>query len=114
MPEKIKLCELSDLSGILSKGFTVQTSRGNLELFLVSSADTIYAYINSCPHTGVCLDWTPDQFMDASGEYIQCATHGALFRITDGFCTYGPCAGTSLSPVTLQVHDSTLYLIWGN
>ncbi|MEE8263379.1 MAG: Rieske (2Fe-2S) protein, partial [Gammaproteobacteria bacterium] len=41
--------------------------------------------------------WVPDQFLDETGNLLQCATHGALFRIEDGFCVAGPCTGASLT-----------------
>jgi len=34
---------------------------------------------------------------------IQCATHGALFRIRDGYCVAGPCAGQGLIPLEVKV-----------
>lgn len=55
-----------------------------------------YAYRNSCPHTGVPLNWLPNQFLDPGREYIQCGLHGALFQPENGFCIYGPCLGRSL------------------
>jgi len=62
----------------------------------VAKRGQLYCYLNSCPHTGVNLDWMPDQFLDISGELIQCATHGALFSIKTGLCIRGPCLGQSL------------------
>ena len=32
-----------------------------------------------------------------------CATHGANFRIDDGFCTAGPCMGMSLRPLAAAI-----------
>ena len=55
-----------------------------------------YAYRNSCPHTGVTLNWLPNQFFDSGMEFIQCGMHGALFQPQDGFCVYGPCLGRFL------------------
>ena len=71
----------------------------------------VYAYLNTCPHAGSPLDWVPDQFLDLNREYIQCATHGALFRIEDGVCMYGPCAGDRLTPVPTAVEAGEVVLL---
>lgn len=70
----------------------------------------MYGYLNACPHTGGPLDWVPGRFLNAEGDLIQCSTHGALFRIEDGFCVAGPCAGASLTPVSLKIQDDDIYL----
>ena len=68
-----------------------------LDGFLVRHGGRVLAYVDSCPHTGAPLNWEPDRFLDIDQRYIQCATHGALFRIDDGLCVQGPCAGQSLA-----------------
>ena len=71
----------------------------------------LFAYRNSCPHTGGPLDWLPDQFLDIDGELIQCATHDALFRIEDGRCIAGPCAGKALIPVSVEISNDEVFLL---
>jgi nitrite reductase/ring-hydroxylating ferredoxin subunit len=44
------------------------------------------------------MDWVTDQFLDLDREYIECATHAALFCIWDGVCVAEPCAGDCLTP----------------
>jgi nitrite reductase/ring-hydroxylating ferredoxin subunit len=91
----------------------LDTRRGPLEVFLVRKGDAVYGYINHCPHTGVNLEWVPNQFLDASGGFIQCATHGALFRIEDGFCLRGPCVGARLRSIELGIDQGEVYVILG-
>lgn len=74
-------------------------------VFAVRYEGKIFAYVNSCPHTGVSLNWQPHEFLDYDRQYIQCAMHGALFRIEDGYCIRGPCAGASLKAVKLHPKD---------
>lgn len=95
------LCPAHALAEGEARGFCIETAGGRRAVMLVRSGCRYYAYVNSCPHTGVNLDWVPDRFLDVSGEFIQCATHGALFRIGDGFCVHGPCAGRSLQALPL-------------
>lgn len=65
--------------------------------FAIRHGGKLYAYLNQCPHTGAPLNWSPGQFLDAEGEHLMCSLHGALFRIEDGYCIYGPCAGAALT-----------------
>jgi nitrite reductase/ring-hydroxylating ferredoxin subunit len=80
------------------------------DILVVRRGKNVYGYLNTCPHTGGPLDWVPDQFLDLTREYIQCATHGALFRIADGVCVYGPCAGDRLTPVPTAVEAGEVVL----
>lgn len=91
-----QICHLDDIEDGSARGFEFSGQGETLQIFIVRQGLDIYAYRNNCPHTGVSLEWLPDQFLNSSGEYIQCATHGALFRIEDGFCVRGPCAGDAL------------------
>lgn len=97
------LCRLEEIADGTGKGFAIETAAGPRDIFVVRDGAAAYGYVNSCPHTGTPLDWTPDKFMSEDGRYIQCATHGALFRIEDGDCIAGPCAGDSLAGVPLTV-----------
>ncbi len=104
------LCALNDLADPGSKGFAVATPRGAREIFVVRRGDAVYGYENSCPHTGVPLDWMPDQFLNLEGDMIQCSTHHALFRIEDGACVAGPCAGRGLQVVGVEVRGGQVVL----
>ena len=99
------LCSLDELGDTLSRGFSVRWGDNRLEMFVVRRGDDIFGYRNNCPHTGAPLDWSPDDFLDAEGKFIQCAMHGALFTVENGYCVLGPCAGQSLSRVPLRLRD---------
>lgn len=105
------LCPSDAIPENSTRGLTVETPAGPRQLLLARRNDRLFAYINRCPHTGVNLDWVPDRFLDCSGTYLQCATHGALFRIHDGFCIHGPCAGQSLQPATVEERNGVLFAI---
>ncbi|MDH3899631.1 MAG: Rieske 2Fe-2S domain-containing protein [Gammaproteobacteria bacterium] len=97
------LCRLEDIENPGSMAMTVTTAGGLQDIFVVRREEQVYGYINSCPHTGGPLDWVPGQFLDLDREYIQCATHDALFGIADGICVAGPCAGDRLTTVPLVI-----------
>lgn len=105
---KIPLCDTSQLN--TSRGIELELQNETLSLFLVKDKDHIRAYKNQCPHTGIELNWLPDQFLDRDGDYIQCATHGARFRLEDGLCISGPCAGQGLIPLVLSIDANQIYL----
>jgi nitrite reductase/ring-hydroxylating ferredoxin subunit len=94
-----------------SRGFSVAVPEGVRDIFLVRKGARVFAYRNSCPHTGGPLDWVPDQFLTLAGDLIQCATHDALFSIEDGLCVKGPCAGQSLSALTVHVEGDRVSVV---
>ncbi len=104
------LCAVVDVPDGGGKGLTVDGVDGPVDIFVVRKGMTVRAYINSCPHIGTPLDWVPDRFMDSSGGYIMCATHGALFEVADGICVAGPCAGARLRRLPVMVRDGVLTL----
>lgn len=106
----ILLTDAASIAAGSAQEFEIDTAYGPLELFVVNDKQQFYAYENQCPHTGVNLNWQPDQFFDIDNEFLQCSTHGALFRTSDGFCVHGPCAGDSLVPIPLKVENGSIYI----
>ena len=107
----IRVCKLEDIRDPGAKGFSLSHENRQLDVMVVRSDGSLHAYLNSCPHTGVNLDWMPNEFLDGTGKHIQCSTHGAIFRIHDGFCIQGPCAGDSLTPVRTAVVEGGVFLL---
>ena len=52
----------------------------------------------------------PDRYLTRENDLILCGSHGALFRIGNGLCVAGPCAGKHLRPVPLQVESGFIML----
>ena len=109
-PERIWLCSLQDVPEGAATGVRVDTPAGQRDLILVRHNEDCLAYLNSCPHTGVSLDWQPGQFLDSSGKWLQCSTHGALFRMEDGLCIYGPCVNRFLTALQTEIVEGQVYL----
>jgi len=109
--ERHYLCAVADLAEGTSRGFVIEAGSGYQDIFLVCKNGEIHAYRNSCPHTGGPLDWVPDQFLNLDRDLIQCATHDALFRIDDGVCVAGPCAGDRLAQVDIVVSDGGIFFV---
>ncbi|MCC6716427.1 MAG: Rieske (2Fe-2S) protein [Acetobacteraceae bacterium] len=101
------LCRLEDIPDGEARGFP-PTAGGFTGLFAIRRGTTVFAYVNSCPHIGVPLDWAPHRFLTRDGQRIICATHGAEFRISDGLCTHGPCLGERLEQVMIDIEDGVV------
>jgi nitrite reductase/ring-hydroxylating ferredoxin subunit len=104
------LCRVDEICDPGSRGFRFGSGTEMRLIFLVRHSGRIVAYENSCPHTGSPLDFRPDGFLDLAKRHILCATHGALFRIEDGYCLAGPCAGQGLKPVAITIESGCICL----
>lgn len=105
------LCHQQDITELQTRGFSVETDQGPLELFLIRLDNKVHAYQNHCPHLGIPLNWQPDEFLSLEATHIQCSTHGALFTLEDGYCVAGPCAGQNLTALSLdQRNDDEIWL----
>jgi nitrite reductase/ring-hydroxylating ferredoxin subunit len=74
------LCRLDDIPDGGARGFAGATGAFT-GLFAIRRGQQVFAYVNSCPHIGVPLDWAPDRFLSTDRSRIVCAMHGAEFRI---------------------------------
>ncbi len=101
------LCRLADIPDNGAKGFS--GPEGTFTGFVaVRFGERVHVYVNSCPHIGTPLDWTPDRFLSADGRYLICATHGAEFTLDTGLCVSGPCRGDRLTRVEAAVRDGAV------
>lgn len=80
-------------------GRTISDGRRELPLIVLRAGGEVRAWLNSCPHAGVRLDWRPDDFLDHTGTWLLCSMHGALFEPASGVCIAGPCRGSRLVEV---------------
>ena len=106
-----RLCRVGDIAEGGGRGFRVGSGPDLRMVLLVRRGGAFHAYENACPHMGTPLNFLADRFFDRSGEHLLCATHGALFRVADGFCFAGPCAGKSLTPAAIRIVDDEIVLI---
>ncbi len=102
-----RLCTRADLVPTGAKGLTLADGR---EIVVVESSAGPKAFLNSCPHNGVTLEILPDHFFDADRTVLVCTAHGARFLPTSGFCVSGPCAGRSLTPISVRLEGEDVCL----
>jgi len=102
------LCKLADIPDGEAHGFELDGDSD--DILVVRQGEQVHGYVNVCPHTASPLDWEEHQFMSPDKSNIMCATHGAEFRIEDGFCVMGPCRGQSLDSISVSVRDGDVVL----
>jgi nitrite reductase/ring-hydroxylating ferredoxin subunit len=101
---------LDDIPADGSAGFTIEAPGGRRFYMAIRRRGDVHVYVNSCPHLGTPLDFTPGRFLSLEKTHIMCATHGALFRIEDGFCVSGPCVGKSLRAAPFEIRNGLILL----
>jgi len=106
----MRLCGVDELKKRGSLEVVIATEDEPKAGFVVYREGEVRAYLNHCPHTGAPLNWAPHVFLSIEGTHIQCALHGALFRIEDGYCVFGPCNGESLTPVAIELVGDDILL----
>lgn len=110
-PAKADLCAVDDVPDGGSNGFYIDGKDGRLLYMVIRRGGELFVYANACPHTGMPLDFQPGRFLDAAGTLIQCSTHGARFRIEDGYCVSGPCQGDHLKSVDFEVRGGRVRIV---
>jgi len=68
----------------------------------------VYAYLNRCSHVAMEMDWRPNRFWDLTGQFLVCATHGALFQPDTGHCVGGPGRGPLVKIEVLE-HEGVVF-----
>ena len=76
--------------------------------FAVRWQGRAHAYLNRCSHVAMEMDWQPERFFDASGQWLVCASHGAVYRPDTGQCAGGPCRG-GLIRIDLSEADGVVF-----
>jgi nitrite reductase/ring-hydroxylating ferredoxin subunit len=107
---RVRLCALTEIPEGDSTGFLIAEGGIRHDLIAVRQDRQVFIYRNSCPHIGAPLDFAPGRFLNPDKTHILCSTHGALFRIADGFCVTGPCLGDSLEAVMASVEDDAVFV----
>ncbi len=103
-----RLCRLEEIADGAARGFAGdEADAADPGLIVIRRGQEVYGYLNTCPHLYISLDFMPGRFV-VQGRHIQCANHGARFRISDGFCVFGPCQGKSLVPAPVRVRDGVI------
>jgi nitrite reductase/ring-hydroxylating ferredoxin subunit len=107
-PRGTVLCRVDELAPRGSRTFQFRDGTLRYDIFVQRWDEKVYAWRDRCPHLKLPLDYHRGHFLDGAGQYLQCAHHGARFRVHDGYCVDGPCKGKWLVPVRILVHDGEI------
>ena len=92
------------LVGPNGAGYGGQTCRA----FAIRYQGRAHAFLNRCSHVAMEMDFQPNRFFDDSGQWLLCATHGAVYRPDTGECVEAPCRG-GLIRIALSEQDGIVY-----
>jgi len=108
MSEFHALCRADDISEGAARGFLIGEGGLRVDVVLVRRGGVLRGFVNSCPHQAMPLETFPDKFLNGDGSLLVCSTHGARFRVEDGYCVSGPCVGKALAAIAVDVVDGVV------
>lgn len=104
-PAGVRLGPVDLIADGKARNFVLQLRAGRFYGFVVRRGGAVHGYVDRCPHAGLPLAQQLDEYLTPNGALIQCSWHGALFRIEDGACVGGVCAGRALAVWPVAVAD---------
>ena len=102
------LCALDELADGQGLPFELGPEPDVLRIVVVRAGDLVRAYLNCCPHFRIPLD--VGRGVKTFRQHILCVNHYAVFRFEDGYCIDGPCKGSALTPIAVEVRDGRVAL----
>jgi nitrite reductase/ring-hydroxylating ferredoxin subunit len=89
--------------------FVVPLDGVRRDAFVVRWRGALHAWVNSCRHQSLPLDFGDARFFDGEADALVCTHHGARFRPDTGECVQGPCRGAFLTPLAIEERDGALW-----
>ena len=104
-PAGVNLGPLELIADGKARNYVLQIGDKRFHGFVVRRGEAVFGYVDRCPHAGLPLAQTLDQYLTPDGDLIACSWHGAMFTVEAGTCVGGPCVGARLSPWPVVVSD---------
>lgn len=108
-PPGVRLAGLDQIADGGARNFVLQMKAGRFHGFVVRRGGTVHGFVDRCPHAGLPLAQSLDDYLTDDGRYVACAWHGALFEPESGACVAGPCAGQRLAAWPVAVVDGQIH-----
>ena len=89
--------------------FTIALDGVTRDALAVRWRGALCAWVNSCRHQALPLDFGDAHFFDREADALVCVHHGARYLPDSGECVAGPCRGAFLTPLALEVRDGALW-----
>ena len=107
--DAIALCASADLADSgTAVPFEVVFGGQSCRAFAIRYQGEVHAYLNRCAHVAMEMDFQANRFFDSSGDWLICATHGALYQPQTGQCRGGPCR-SGLVKIALSERDGVVH-----
>ena len=81
------------------------------EAFAVRWRGQVRAYLNTCRHQGLELDFGDAHFFDEACDALVCCHHGARYHPETGACLEGPCEGGRLTALAVEEREGALWCL---
>lgn len=113
MDDLFVICRTGHIEDGQATGFVLMRAYDNGDtnpwpIIITRKGKNFYGFENSCPHEQLRLDTSPGNFLDESGNFLECGQHHSQFDLDTGHCFIGPCQGGKLTPLSLVVDDGDL------
>jgi nitrite reductase/ring-hydroxylating ferredoxin subunit len=108
-PAGIALGPLDLIADGAARNFVLEMRAGRFHGFVVRRGDRVHGYVDRCPHMGLPLAQTLDDYV--ASDRIVCSWHGAIFAIETGACLGGPCPGATLTSWPVTLRDGTIFTV---
>lgn len=89
--------------------FAVTVDGVSRDAFAVRWKGRVHAYLNSCRHQSLPLDFGDAHFFDEAYDALVCCHHGARYRPDSGLCVEGPCRGARLTALVVEARGAELW-----
>jgi nitrite reductase/ring-hydroxylating ferredoxin subunit len=81
------------------------------DAFAVRFRGRVYAWVNSCRHQSLPLDFGDAHFFDERADALVCCHHGARYDPASGVCVDGPCEGARLTALAIEQRGNELWCL---
>lgn len=97
------VARLADLQAKQAVKFSYRDEGIQREAFVALFQGQVICYQNSCRHIPITLDYGDGRFFNREGTHFICQTHGATYEPLTGRCIAGPCPGTMLKKLEVEL-----------
>ena len=105
---EVVVARVQDVPPGTTRKFLLPSGGEPVEAFLVNVDGALHAWVNRCRHVALTMDWVEGRFLDETGAFVVCSTHGALYRPDTGECVSGPPLGRFLIRVPIRIEGDVV------
>lgn len=101
---------LEDIPDGAAKEYVFGRGTTVFSMFVVRRADSVFGYLNICPHYSSPLNYRAGEFLSEDKSHIRCTMHFSEFRIEDGYGVRGAAEQCWLDPVPVHVENGMIVI----